>query len=101
MLKATEICVCGQREHEYGSPENNFADIAKLWSIFKGVEFTAHDIGIMMALLKIARIKDGQIKDDNYVDGAGYLACACEIATKDEVYPYYDEDGDSGCQGAC
>ena len=53
--KAKEI-VCGHRENEYGSPEDNFKTIADFWSVYKGVEFTANDVAMMMALLKIARI---------------------------------------------
>lgn len=44
----------------------------------------AHDVAIMMALFKIARVKTGGTKADNYVDGCGYLACAGEIATASE-----------------
>lgn len=36
---------------------------------------------VMMALLKIARIKTGKHKDDNFVDLAGYAACACEMGS--------------------
>lgn len=28
ILKEAEKCICGQREQDYGQPENNFADIA-------------------------------------------------------------------------
>lgn len=58
-LDKAKACVCGQRENEYGSPEDNFAAIAGFWSVYKGVEFTANDVAMMMALLKIARIRTG------------------------------------------
>ena len=32
ILEAAAKCVCGDREQDYGSPENNFAIIARLWS---------------------------------------------------------------------
>ena len=32
ILDKAKQCVCGQREKEYGSPEDNFLTIAKLWS---------------------------------------------------------------------
>jgi hypothetical protein len=35
----------------------------------------------MMALLKVARIRSGQIKEDNYIDLIGYAACAGELTT--------------------
>lgn len=78
-LDKAKACVCGQRDNEYGTPEDNFTIIAKLWSAYKGVEFTPNDIAMMMALLKIARIKTGTATDDSYVDLAGYAACGAEI----------------------
>lgn len=78
-LDKAKACVCGQRENEYGSPEDNFTAIAGFWSVYKGVEFTANDVAMMMALLKIARIRTGTATDDSYVDLAGYAACGAEI----------------------
>lgn len=81
-LAKAKDCVCGQRENEYGSPENNFSAIAAFWSVYKGVQFTANDVAMMMALLKIARIRTGTATDDSYVDLAGYAACGAEINSK-------------------
>lgn len=81
ILQKAEICVCGHREQEYGSPENNFQTIADLWRAYKGVDFTAVDVAMMMALLKIARIQSGTATEDSFVDLAGYAACGGEIAT--------------------
>jgi hypothetical protein len=83
-LDKAKQCVCGQREKEYGSPEDNFRSIADLWSAYKNVEFTATDVSMMMALLKIARIKTGTATDDSFVDLAGYAACGAEIASRKE-----------------
>lgn len=79
-LKAAEQCVCGNREEDYGNPEDNFAIIAKLWSLWLEKDISAHDVAIMMTLLKIGRVKSGRRKDDNYTDLCGYAACAAEIA---------------------
>lgn len=81
-LDTAKNIVTGKREEEYGSPEDNFQCIADLWSVYKDVKFTAHDVAIMMSLLKIARIKTGTATDDSYVDTAGYIACASEIGIK-------------------
>lgn len=78
-LDTAKEIVCKDREGTYGKPENSFKLIADLWSVYKGETFTAEDVAMMMALLKIARIKMGKHKDDNYVDLAGYAACAAEI----------------------
>ncbi|MGA4517406.1 DUF6378 domain-containing protein [Solibacillus silvestris] len=76
--KAKEI-VCKDRENDYGDPENNFGLIAGLWSAYLQKTINAKDVAMMMALLKIARIKNGAFKEDSFVDLAGYAACACEF----------------------
>ena len=85
-MAAAERCVCGEREQDYGSPENNFQTIANLWNDYLngtgGEEFYligAKDVAAMLALLKIARIASGRAKEDNWVDLAGYAACGGEI----------------------
>ena len=89
--KAIE-CVCGQRELDYGSPENNFETIGLMWGVYLKAahpEYTksfpiniigAKDVAMMMALLKIARICTGTGIEDSFVDLAGYAACGGEIA---------------------
>ena len=79
ILDAAKKCVCGDREQDYGSPENNFKTIANLWADYTGFGFTAVDVAVMLALLKIARIGSGHAKEDNWVDLAGYAACGGEI----------------------
>lgn len=88
-LKKAHECVCGQREQDYGKPEDNFKGIAGLWSAYKGVEFTAGDVAMMMALLKVARIRTGTGTADSFVDLAGYAACAAEIASTEYITTPY------------
>ena len=80
ILEKSRVCVCGEREQDYGTPEDSFALIGRLWSVYMGVEFTPKDVAMLMALLKVARIKKGDTPD-SFVDLAGYAACAGEIAT--------------------
>ena len=75
ILNAAEKCVCGEREQDYGTPEDNFGLIALLWSVYTGHSLTSKDVAMMMCLLKIARIKSGKSMD-SFVDLAGYAACA-------------------------
>lgn len=83
-LKAAAECVCGSREEDYGSPEDNFAVIAALWTAYTGANVTPKDVAMMMALLKIARAKAGS-KPDTYIDLAGYAACGAEISARDAI----------------
>lgn len=81
-LERAAECVCGHREQDYGSPEDNFATIADLWTAYSEHVFDAVDVAMMMALLKIARIRSGHGSDDSFIDLAGYAACGGEIAAK-------------------
>ena len=83
VLSEAERCVCGQREQDYGTPEDNFGRIAEFWTTYMGVEFGTVDVAIMMALLKIARISENLQHMDSWVDGCGYFACGGEIAGKE------------------
>lgn len=80
--KAKEI-VTGDRQNAYGEVEDNFGRIARLWTEYlnegnTSIELDAEDVACMMILLKIARIKSGHHKDDNWIDIAGYSACGGE-----------------------
>lgn len=92
VLSAARACVCGDREQDYGSPENNFRTIASLWNsylygaglmenptphVWKGLK--PKDVAAMLALLKVARIAGNRPKPDNWVDLAGYAACGAEL----------------------
>lgn len=79
ILDRAKAIVTGEREKQYGKPEDNFAIIAELWGAYTGYKFSSVDVAMMMALLKVARIKTGDYLPDNYVDICGYVACAGEI----------------------
>lgn len=59
ILAQADKCVNGQREQDYGTPEQNFQTTADMWSAYKGVAISPVDVAMMMSLLKIARIKSG------------------------------------------
>lgn len=69
----------GERQDQYGVPENNFALIASLWSAYLGIKVTASDVAQMMVLFKIARKKGGAGSRDTFVDAVGYLLLGAEI----------------------
>ena len=79
VLREAEKCVCGEREQDYGTPEDNFDRIAKMWSAYMGVEFNPVDVSMFMVMLKAARIKSGGGTMDSFVDGCGYFSCGGEI----------------------
>jgi len=71
------------RQKDYGDKVDNHNNIARLWSAYLEIEIEAHDVAIMMALLKIARTKLGAVSKDTYIDMAAYSAIAGEIKFKE------------------
>lgn len=53
ILEQARKCVCGEREREYGRPENNFALIGKLWEAYTGMRYSAKDVAMMLEQLKV------------------------------------------------
>ena len=103
ILDEAKRCVCGEREQDYGSPEDNFETIALFWAVYLRAAYPElktvltidkikpKDVASMMGLLKLARIAAGS-KPDSYVDLAGYAACAGEIDAKATEPPASDEN---------
>ena len=77
---ACEI-VNGARAESYGDAEDNFQTIATLWETYLqatgcDVMIDTKDVAMMMILLKVARAAAPEAHLDNYIDIAGYAACA-------------------------
>ena len=84
VLDTAKEYVTKDRAADHGDMEDNFKTIAIYWSVHLGVEVLPHDVGTMMMLLKAARAKSNPKHADNYIDAAGYAACAGELATEDK-----------------
>lgn len=83
------------RGNDYGSPAENLQNIANFWSEYKGTQFNIQDVGIMMMLLKIARLKQDtgpqrqRYSFDSWLDIAGYALVTTEAIsdTEDSLHP--------------
>jgi hypothetical protein len=92
-LNEANRLVNGDRNNQYGDPNQDFKRTAALWeSYLRGAfeqrgdtKVMAHDVGIMMMLLKISRISWSPSKMDSIIDAIGYGACAadCIVAEYD------------------
>lgn len=89
ILTLANKAVNGERQQTYGSPEDSFDRIAHLWSAYLRTALTSLDVAKMMILFKLARTGERAYLD-NWIDIAGYAACAGEI--EDGSYnPEYHE----------
>ena len=105
ILAEADKIIHGERNEQYGEPEDAFRNIAQLWNVYVNHciakvfddvrdvrtdlnmrddwcdDYTVidkHDVAMMMILLKVART-NGTKKKDNYVDIAGYAALAAKL----------------------
>lgn len=92
-LDEARRAVCTDRNKQYGEPEKSFEAIADLWSAYLAQrgEFgvmpplSPTDAATMLILFKVARgVTAKTPKPDTFADIAGYAACACECAMKDD-----------------
>lgn len=82
-LEAAKKCICGDRDKQYGSPEDSFQRVAKLWGMYLNKVLVAEDVAILMCLFKITRIESSDyLSTDSWVDLIGYAACGGEIAER-------------------
>jgi hypothetical protein len=82
VLRTAEKYVTQDRAETHGDADSTFSAIAEYWSTHLSCRVTATDVSIMMALLKLARLKSSPRLADNWIDGCGYLAVGAEIATR-------------------
>lgn len=82
ILDTARQYVTADRNRQHGEPEDTFGMIAAYWTAHLDHPVSASDVAVMMTLLKLARINGNPGNPDNWIDGAGYLACGGELATE-------------------
>ena len=83
ILDTAKLYVTKDRAADHGDMESNFSKIADYWTVYLSHTVSATDVAVMMTLLKVARINSNPKHPDNWVDGAGYMACGGELAGSD------------------
>lgn len=85
------IDAVSDRGLNYGSSEDNFDRIARRWEVHflnrYGVlqKVDAHDVAMMMADVKLARLENAPGHKDSWVDLAGYAACGNSLPVHDDA----------------
>lgn len=80
-LDRVENMLNWEKAKEYGNPRIMFQNISKRWFDCDDAEV---DVAIMMAELKIERIKYDHSKEDSYLDAIAYLTMALAFMQEGE-----------------
>ena len=82
--KASDL-IMNDRAKQHGDIVVNHGNIARLWSAYLtnktrvSIPISEQDVALMLSLFKIGRTQNGKHTDDNYIDGAAYMAIGGEI----------------------
>lgn len=86
VLDDAKTIIMGQRDQQYGGPEDNFNRIAAIWSVLFGRKFTAEDVAMAMVGVKLARYASNSgFQPDTWTDIVGYGACGYEVGLKSAI----------------
>lgn len=100
VLHTAANLITGQRQQDYGTPQENFQRIADFWNthlekkLLPGEKISPRQVAEMMMLLKIARTINSPT-EDSYVDSAGYAGIAAELAHDERIIQIMSEPMES------
>ena len=83
ILDSAKSLITGSREGDYGDAKKNFSDIAALWSVVFGFQVKPWQVAACMTQLKLARAIKTPDHHDSWIDMAGYVGLAGELALND------------------
>ncbi len=109
LLREAESLVMGDRNNQYGPPSQDFQRTADALNALgyrtaQG-KLQAHDVAMILMVVKMSRITWTPKKRDSWVDLAGYAACGYECTTEvesehgdtTEARNYYRHEGPARC----
>ena len=85
LLNQAITTVTKSRTQDYGPPDQDFRNIAQLWSVLLNTPVDSAQVAKCMIALKLSRLIHSPSHKDSWLDIAGYAACGYEV-TQGEVY---------------
>jgi len=96
-IEQVKQCILKDRNTNYGDPEDNFQNIAELWTIMTGLKFDKTSVSILMILMKMARIRYNPSHLDSWIDIAGYALCQAGMLIKKSTEGQKESTSASTC----
>lgn len=72
-----------ERGVDYGGVEDNFANTAQIANAILGRDLTPYDVAVVLASVKLARMRASPYKLDSYLDCVNYVAFAAALRPGD------------------
>jgi hypothetical protein len=80
VLRRAESLVTGDRRQDYGESTASFESLALVWGVLTRSSFTAHEVALCLAALKLWRCSTSPGSMDSWTDLAGYAALGWEVS---------------------
>jgi hypothetical protein len=84
IFEEADKLIGGDRQNEYGAPDLMLQRIATIWEVVTGCEFTPAEVSLMLAGMKMARLR-GSLKEDTLVDLVAYVKLAHVVDVADKA----------------
>jgi hypothetical protein len=88
ILEEALAITTGDRQAQYGPPDQDFARTATMWQAMFGWDVSPSQVAMAMICLKLSR-QTHQAKRDNWVDIAGYARCGYICQQESENAGYF------------
>lgn len=79
-------------ERDSAEGERSMERAVQMFNVWRGTRahtpMTEHDGWAFMVFLKLARAAEGKHRRDDWVDGAAYMALACECIERELALPF-------------
>ena len=81
IFQEAEAIINGPRAEDYGDARKSFRRISNLWSNYLDTPVSPADVAMMMALLKLVRLRHSCFQHhDSFVDMLGYVGLAHKVS---------------------
>lgn len=84
MLDEAKAIVTRSRTQQYAPPDQDFRNIADIWSVLLKVGVSPEQVAQCMVALKLCRLIHTPAHKDSWIDIAGYAACGYEVTRTTE-----------------
>ena len=92
LIEAADTIGNRAAERDNADGERSMARAVQMFNVWRGpraeLGMTEHEGWAFMVFLKLARAAEGKHRQDDWVDGAAYMALCCESIERELEFPF-------------